>query len=769
MTEHLAKRLVDHRGVGLASQAVSELALHHAEGGFDVRPFMVMRDKFIPTKHEVVKHLLPCPAYRTRSVGFESDKRSTSGFHNCLGILAAEISLVCRDLRDLEIPGSGLNHRREKGIVVGPSIANLNCGHDVGFDTAHQMTLDPFMLSPLLAVFHVKPANEAGRSEARGIYGEIGFYRFEGKAAPRNQFPQKRSHIGVLKVVENGIVVGGSRNKSACLRCSKIAHKAPPRHGGIDFERGAEYSVRQGQARTTRLSRLRVLEATAQVEKQSLESVLFVDLRGIVGWPVLWVSGTFGNRYGLGDRGTSVRVLFACHHENGCIDVLAFPAACFVIGTGARRRIVLHVNRVSSVPSLRGNHPQIALGLDFLSSRQFKSALLSRFHSHLVYLDNILLSRYIFVKGYLKKFLDNILLSSILFCSWAWSRLSKRGINVIVAATSGYPEKAPWANRRSVLVARIRTGTSRANTSAKRYNPDLSKGLAEGQGVEPTVLTHRSEFWRLLAASSDAPPLNGHGSRIRTGVSEEQARRPGPLDDTVIGGAGGEGALQTFIPHLHCKNLLFLLFSPFFPSRCQQTFQTFPRKVLLWNSESEHIFGCNPFNRKRPRLSPVVVDVGEKSNRRKSSTASSLRTVSLEVICSVIFLFHSLNTNPISCFVPKQNYKAIMVLGQPVRSAVVDGDTTVICNRHLRRGSPDKIASKDLKWHSSPLYAECCAPTLWPNSGESSMLRSTLSPLTALYTTMETLRQGAEMPPRTMAIVGQKCYLLGRSVVGVVI
>jgi hypothetical protein len=29
---------------------------------------------------------------------------------------------------------------------------------------------------------------------------------------------------------------------------------------------------------------------------------------------------------------------------------------------------------------------------------------------------------------------------------------------------------------------------------------------AEGQGVEPSVLAHRSELLRLLAATSDAPP-----------------------------------------------------------------------------------------------------------------------------------------------------------------------------------------------------------------------------------------------------------------------
>ena len=46
MTQNLTKSFVNHRNVGLAPQTVPELALHHAERGFDVRPFVVMRHEF---------------------------------------------------------------------------------------------------------------------------------------------------------------------------------------------------------------------------------------------------------------------------------------------------------------------------------------------------------------------------------------------------------------------------------------------------------------------------------------------------------------------------------------------------------------------------------------------------------------------------------------------------------------------------------------------------------------------------------------------------
>lgn len=42
VAEHFAQRLVDHRHVRLAAKAVPKLPLHHAEGGFHVRPLVVV-------------------------------------------------------------------------------------------------------------------------------------------------------------------------------------------------------------------------------------------------------------------------------------------------------------------------------------------------------------------------------------------------------------------------------------------------------------------------------------------------------------------------------------------------------------------------------------------------------------------------------------------------------------------------------------------------------------------------------------------------------
>jgi hypothetical protein len=187
------------------------------------------------------------------------------------------------------------------------------------------------------------------------------------------------------------------------------------------------------------------------------------------------------------------------------------------------------VNPICSVASLRRHNPDSRLLANRAGCCQFHSALFSQVHNATPYLRDILLMRYILVKQNLLEFLDNIFLIDILFQSWGWLRLSKKDINVHAVPINGFPEKELLENRKSAPNAKVRTGISRVSIKS-RSSLDLLKGLAEGQGVEPTVCKHRSEFCRLLAARSNAPPLNGHGSRSRTSLSEVQARRPGPLE-----------------------------------------------------------------------------------------------------------------------------------------------------------------------------------------------------------------------------------------------
>src|SRR2546425_1189733 len=57
VTEDFAKRFVDHCHIGTRPKAVTKLALHHREGRFYVRPFVVALQKLVTLPHEEVIHV----------------------------------------------------------------------------------------------------------------------------------------------------------------------------------------------------------------------------------------------------------------------------------------------------------------------------------------------------------------------------------------------------------------------------------------------------------------------------------------------------------------------------------------------------------------------------------------------------------------------------------------------------------------------------------------------------------------------------------------
>lgn len=72
MTENLTKRFVDHRNVGLASETVTKVPLHHAESGCDVRPFVVVLHKLVLPELKVVVHLGPRSAAASAGTRFSA-------------------------------------------------------------------------------------------------------------------------------------------------------------------------------------------------------------------------------------------------------------------------------------------------------------------------------------------------------------------------------------------------------------------------------------------------------------------------------------------------------------------------------------------------------------------------------------------------------------------------------------------------------------------------------------------------------------------------
>ena len=59
VTDQLAKHLIDHRDGRLAAHIVSELRLDHAERALNVAALMIVRQKILAAKAEVMEHLLP--------------------------------------------------------------------------------------------------------------------------------------------------------------------------------------------------------------------------------------------------------------------------------------------------------------------------------------------------------------------------------------------------------------------------------------------------------------------------------------------------------------------------------------------------------------------------------------------------------------------------------------------------------------------------------------------------------------------------------------
>src|SRR5439155_15707675 len=99
----------------------------------------------------------------------------------CIG--PRSVALIGRDLDHSEVLGSSFKHRGQQGGIVCIATPNLYRSHDIGFHAAHQMALNPIVLYSLFSVFHVKPTEEAGSSEARGIHGELYLDRLERQTA----------------------------------------------------------------------------------------------------------------------------------------------------------------------------------------------------------------------------------------------------------------------------------------------------------------------------------------------------------------------------------------------------------------------------------------------------------------------------------------------------------------------------------------------------------------------------------------------------------
>ena len=165
MCQDFAKGFVDLCRSGLASKAVAKLRLDHVERGFDVGSFVIaLHEAFLIVGIEV-EHSFPNRrvVLASRAVRLESDERLRVMVCYYLQIVARQIGFVRAHLGHREVASGCLNQSRELRTIVSIGFRDFDAGNDVGFDSAHQVNLDPVMPihERLVAVLCFDPLNEA--------------------------------------------------------------------------------------------------------------------------------------------------------------------------------------------------------------------------------------------------------------------------------------------------------------------------------------------------------------------------------------------------------------------------------------------------------------------------------------------------------------------------------------------------------------------------------------------------------------------------------
>lgn len=383
MTEYLAQRLIDHRGVGLATQEVAEFSLHHAECAFGVGPPMVVDQELFAVQTEVVICPLKRSTYASRCAKREGDVRRNTPTISRLEICLRRVLLVCREFFHGESLRSARQKRRQERAIVSVSLPNLYRRDDVGFHAGHDVNLHPIVLLPHLTVFVIEPAMEPRSCKAARIHRKVHFNRSEWQTAFGDQTTQDWGQGCVFQVVENRVEVRHPGDESPLIGFTQVADEASSGEGRIHLERGAEDRIGQRNPGAPASVGRWFLDAAAQVMKQNLEPVFFVGLGSIVGSPVLGIraANCMSSLHPLCDRRGSIAVVcpFDCvaNREN----MFADDSACFVIWAGAMRTISVKVNGVPAIASLGWHKPRITTPVDATPSRDFQATLLSGVHS----------------------------------------------------------------------------------------------------------------------------------------------------------------------------------------------------------------------------------------------------------------------------------------------------------------------------------------------------------------------------------------------------
>ena len=112
MTKYLTENFIDLSDWCFCPNHSTELHLNHGEGGFSIRPLVVMLHKDFAIEVVIMPHALPQTIKRlvtltTLRVAFEGDIRDSVYSLYGMKILPARIRLISRYLVDIECPRGG--------------------------------------------------------------------------------------------------------------------------------------------------------------------------------------------------------------------------------------------------------------------------------------------------------------------------------------------------------------------------------------------------------------------------------------------------------------------------------------------------------------------------------------------------------------------------------------------------------------------------------------------------------------------------------------
>ena len=286
------------------------------------------------------------PRLSRYAIRLEWNERHRVIFNDRLQIVARQVGFIGAHLTHGEVAGRGLYQRLKLRAIVRVGIGNFNAGDDVGFDSAHQVHLNPIMLFHQfwIGVFSLRPLNKAASNEAGRVNREITFDGLQRQATNLDQLFQERRECRVFKVTRDRSVVRGFRQESFAVRVPQVRSETATGECGVNLERAGKDDIGQGNARTPKGLDW-FLDAFAEFCKQREKAFLFMRLRSVVGRPFLLIGLFDGDCFREGLSLAIVGVLALSDDLHG-INMLASELPCREVRTGAMRVGRIGLDRV---------------------------------------------------------------------------------------------------------------------------------------------------------------------------------------------------------------------------------------------------------------------------------------------------------------------------------------------------------------------------------------------------------------------------------------